>query len=145
MKLVAVITQDDGEGQLIERYRRLKYDMNLQPSWIDQEEVEPTTQLGTNEEDEEDKLVLRARITASIILANAYPAAPAGRLGPKTSWTDHLYMERTKNELYVDKSVKTDEYAGKPIWPIRNNPSDPSDDQNTTPTKDYKIGTRGAR
>lgn len=147
MKLVAVITQDDGDGQLIERYRREKYDKNMQPSWLDQEVVEPTTQLDEDgEKSNGDELDLRVRRTASMILANAYPGAPVTRLPPQTSWTDHLYMDRTRrNKLYVDKSVKSDEYAGKPIWPIRDNPNDPSDDQDVTLTKDYKVGDRGAR
>lgn len=139
MKSVAVITQDDGEGQLIERYRREKYDKNMQPSWMDHVDVEPTTQL-----DEEDELDSRVRRTASLILSNAYPGVPVTRLPPQTSWTDHLYMQRARNKLYVDKS-NSGKPAGKPIWPTRDNPNDPSDDQDAVLTKDYKVGTRGVR
>ena len=145
MRPIAVITQDDGEGQLIERYRREKYDKNMQPSWLDQEVVGPTTQLDEDgEKSNGDELDLRVRRTASMILANAYPGAPVTRLPPQTSWTDHLYMERARNKLYVDKS-NNGEPAGKPIWPTRDNPNDLSDDQDVVLTKDYKVGDRGIR
>ena len=143
---VAVITQDDGDGQLIERYRsKQKYDMNMQPSWMDHVDTEPTTQLDEKgEKSEHDELDFRVRRTASLILANAYPGAPVTRLPPQTSWTDHLYMERARNKLYVDKS-NSGEPAGKPLWPTRDNPNNPSDDQDATLTKDYKVGDRRVR